>query len=223
VSNSVHSGVSSGVSKNTSGGTSDKVPRSTQATRLERAHPESSGGAPDEVLAQAARRDPQAFAELYARYVERIYRYHLIRTGSVQDAQDLTSQTFLAALESIASYRGQASFGGWLFGIASHKVADHYRRRRTHLDLERAEELDDPGSSPEQVVAMRQQMARVAEALQSLAPEQAEALTLRIYGELTAAEIGRVVNKSEAAVKMMVHRGLCKLREKLALNLEVSQ
>jgi len=49
----------------------------------------------DEALARRAGRDPQAFAELYSRHVNRVYRFHLLRTGSVADAQDLTSQTYL--------------------------------------------------------------------------------------------------------------------------------
>ena len=50
--------------------------------------------------------DPEAFAELYRRHVRSIYRYHLAHTGDIKDAEDLTSQTFMAALEGIRSYRG---------------------------------------------------------------------------------------------------------------------
>ena len=52
----------------------------------------------DARLAEEARNDPEAFAELYRRHVRSIYRYHLAHTGSVRDAEDLTSQTFMAAL-----------------------------------------------------------------------------------------------------------------------------
>lgn len=154
--------------------------------------------------------------------MQRIYHFHLIRTSNVDDAQDLTSQTFLAALESIETYRGQGSFCGWLFGIAGHKVADHYRRRRGDEPLEMAEVLHDPDPSPAEVAATRLQLAQVSAALRTLAPDQAEALTLRIFGELSAAEVGRIMGKSEAAVKMLVHRGLRKLREYLTLTPEVS-
>jgi DNA-directed RNA polymerase specialized sigma24 family protein len=62
-----------------------------------------------------------AFTELYHRHLPGIYRYHLARTGHVQEAEDLTAQTFLTALESISSYRGQGRFASWLFGIARHR------------------------------------------------------------------------------------------------------
>ena len=55
----------------------------------------------DTRLAHQARADPEAFAELYRRHVRSIYRYHLAHTGNVKDAEDLTSQTFMAALEGI--------------------------------------------------------------------------------------------------------------------------
>jgi DNA-directed RNA polymerase specialized sigma24 family protein len=95
---------------------------------------------------------PDAFSELYHRYLPGIYRYHLARTGHVQEAEDLTAQTFLTALESIASFRGQGSFASWLFGIASHKLADHYRRSRIELPLEEAEDLHSQAPLPEEAL-----------------------------------------------------------------------
>ena len=61
-------------------------------------------------LARQARVNAEAFAELYRRHVTRIYRYHMAHIGNVKDAEDLTSQTFMAALEGIRSYRGAGSF-----------------------------------------------------------------------------------------------------------------
>ena len=81
----------------------------------------------DARLAQQACSDPQAFAELYRRHVRSIYRYHLAHTGDVRDAEDLTSQTFMAALEGIRSFRGTAPYITWLVGIASRKRALFFR------------------------------------------------------------------------------------------------
>ena len=106
-----------------------------------------SGAQEDEFLARQAHGDPQAFGELYGRYVERVYRFLLARMGSTEDAQDLTSQTFLAAWERIDSYGGRGSFGGWLFGIARHKLADHYRQRRAQVSLDDVEWLHHPDPS----------------------------------------------------------------------------
>src|SRR5687767_3163574 len=82
----------------------------------------------EEALVEAAVHEPTAFAQLYRRYVDRVYRYLLVKVGNVDDAQDLTAQTFLAAMENIRQYQRHGSFGGWLIGIAQNKVGDHFRR-----------------------------------------------------------------------------------------------
>jgi RNA polymerase sigma-70 factor (ECF subfamily) len=171
----------------------------------------------DEILAKQAQHDAEAFGVLYQRHAKSIYRYHLARTGNVQDAQDLTAQTFLAALEGIGAYRGQRTFASWLFGIASHKAADHHRRLRVHRPLAEAEEMAQDGPPVEEATVRRLQMGHVQEALQAIAPERAEALILRIFSGLSAAQTGQIMGKSEAAVRMLVHRGLRDLRQTLSL------
>ena len=174
----------------------------------------------DSQLARRAASDPEAFSELYQRYLPGVYRYHLARTGQVQVAEDLTSQTFLTALEAIHGFRGQGSFASWLFGIASHKLADHYRRRRPELPLELAEAQHSPEALPEAAVLQRLEMRRVAQILRLLTPERAEALVLVLFGGLSLAEAAQSMGKSEAAVKMLLHRALSELQERLAVHLE---
>jgi RNA polymerase sigma-70 factor, ECF subfamily len=170
---------------------------------------------------QAARQPAQpntAFAELYRRHVDQVYRYLLARTGSIHDAQDITSQTFLAALEGIKHYRGKAGFISWIFGIARRKLADHYRDHygtKNALSLDDAENAPQTALLPDDIVNHHLQMERIVLALQAIAPDRAEALTLHIFGELTAAEVGQVMGKSEAAVRMLVHRALGDLRVRL--------
>src|SRR5215216_968390 len=86
--------------------------------------------------AHQARADPEAFAELYRRHVRSIYRYHLAHTGDVKDAEDLTSQTFMAALEGIRSFRGTGPYITWLIGIASRKRALFFRGKKPQVPLE---------------------------------------------------------------------------------------
>ena len=176
----------------------------------------------DVELARLAAGSPDAFTELYHRYLPRIYRYHLARTGHVQEAEDLTAQTFLTALESIRSFRGQGSFSSWLFGIASHKLVDHYRRSRIELPLEEAETLHSPIPLPEEATLQHLELARVAQVLRLISPDRAEALVLCLFGGLSLAEAAKSVGKSEAAVKMLVHRGLSDLQERLVAHLEVA-
>jgi RNA polymerase sigma-70 factor (ECF subfamily) len=174
----------------------------------------------DEALAQEARCSAAAFAELYRRHFRRVYNYQLARTGNIQDAEDLTSQTFMAALEGIAGYRAQGSPAAWLLGIAHRKMVDHYRRRKPQAALDEAQDLPHPAMATEEQAERRTLLLEVGAAMQSLPAERAEGLALRIFGGLSAAEVGAVMGKSEAAVKMLVHRALQDLRERLPLSFE---
>lgn len=174
-------------------------------------------------LAQAARQDGIAFSELYRRYFRRVYGYHLLRTGNTDDAEDLTSQTFMAALEGIHRFDGRGAFAAWLMSIAHHKMAQHYRRKRPETNLDEHENLANPSPHPEDVAYQRGLLQQVSRALGRLAPERAEAFALRIFGGLSAAETAGVLGKSESAVKMLVHRALKDLRQILDMDLHVEE
>ncbi len=175
----------------------------------------------DAHLAHQAHTDSEAFAELYRRHVRSVYRYHLAHTGNVKDAEDLTSQTFMAALENIRSYRGTGAYVAWLMGIASRKRALFFRRKKPDLPLDETLHLAFPHLSPDTPASQRLQREGILRALRSLSPDRAEALILCFFSELNATEAGQVLGKSEAAVKMLVSRGLQDLRTRSSLATEV--
>ncbi len=176
----------------------------------------------DDQLARQARASAEAFDELYRRHVTRVYRYHLARTGNVHDAEDLTSQTFLAALEGIRSWRGEGPFAAWLMGIASRRRALLFRRRRLEVPIEAALHLPTSGLSLESEASLRLQVESVVRALKRIPRERAEAIRLCLFAGLTCAEAATVLRKSEAAVKMLLSRGLRDLRERSSLALEAT-
>jgi RNA polymerase sigma factor (sigma-70 family) len=165
----------------------------------------------DASLVKAARRDPAAFAALYRRYVTPIYRYIYSRLGNVADAENLTAQVFTEALEGLHRYRERGNFAAWLFTIARHKVSDYYRRQRPNPPLNEA--LDSPvdGTDPLAHMVQEEALRRLAALVTRLDKEQQELLRLRFAGGLTYGEIGRIVGRSEAAIKMAVHRLLHRL------------
>ncbi len=167
----------------------------------------------DESVVLLCARQPQAFAELYRRYETRVYRYLLVRVGSAHDAQDLTSQAFVAAFEGIRSYAGKGAFAAWLFGIARRKLVDHFRHYDHALPLDDAASEPHPGQTLDQQTHERLQLNQITAALRRIAPERAEALSLRIFGELSSAEIAVLMNKSDAAVRMLVHRAIEDIRK----------
>src|SRR4030042_3112361 len=87
-------------------------------------------------LIKAACTDPTAFNQLYLSYIHPIYRYIFSKVGEARETEDLTTQVFLEALEGLPRYRHNGHFAAWLFSIARHKVADHYRSKRSELTIE---------------------------------------------------------------------------------------
>ncbi len=172
-------------------------------------------------LAHQAITDVDAFAELYHRHITRVYRYHIAHTGNVRDAEDLTSQTFIAALEGIRSFRGTGSFAAWIMGIASRKRLMFFRGSRLEIPLEAAVQYPSPDLPTDKSASQRLELESVFRALQQLSPDRSEAIILTFFGGLSNSEAGRILNKSEAAVKMLVSRGLQDLRERTSLALEV--
>ncbi len=176
----------------------------------------------DTQLASEARTDADAFAELYRRHITRVYRYHMAHTGNTKDAEDLTSQTFMAALESIRSYRNTGTFAAWIMGIAVHKRALFFRgRRQVEVSLTSASELPDPGVSTDKAAVQRLELDQILCALQNLNADRAEVIALCFFGGLTCLEAAHALGKSEAAVKMLRSRGLRDLRSRTSLALEV--
>jgi RNA polymerase sigma-70 factor (ECF subfamily) len=169
---------------------------------------------PDDAASVRATADePTAFAALYRRYVDDVYRYLLVQCRP-DEAEDVLAETFLAALKAAGSYRGTGTVKAWLIGIARRKAIDAYRSRRPSEPLEAAARIADPARL-EDIALQRVELARVAGALARIGPERAEALRLRYFAGLDNAQIAPLMNRSEAAVKMLVHRGLSDLREEL--------
>jgi RNA polymerase sigma-70 factor (ECF subfamily) len=167
-------------------------------------------------LVAEARRDPAAFAALYDRFVQPVYRYLYRRTGSAADAEDLTAQTFLAALEALPRYREQGFFAAWLFAIARSKAADYFRGAKPHAPLELAEsrvalEAGDPLNR----MVQREDLRRLSDLLASLTDDEHELIRLRYVAELTFGEIAAVLGKREDAVKKAIYRLLARLQRQM--------
>ena len=180
--------------------------------------PLDAAGDPDLAQVRAAQQDRQAFGPLYRRYLRRVYSYAFYQLGDHHDAEDVTERTFVAALSGLPHFHERGStFRSWLFTIAHHTLANHLRsrsRRRTE-QLERA--LDE--RAPEDVgatVARRDEAERVWRAVAALPVERRRVILLRFVDELSAREIGQVLGRSEGAVRVLLHRALKEVADRLA-------
>ena len=175
----------------------------------------------DADLARLARSDPDAFAELYHRHVRSVYRYHIAHTGNEKDAEDLTSQTFMAALEGIKSYRGSAPYITWILGIAFRLRSRFFRRKKSDVPLDTVIHIPTQSLPTDKSAFRRLERIQIFNALKKLSPDRAEALILCFFSELSFREAGQVMHKSEAAVKMLISRGLHDLRTRSLIALDV--
>jgi RNA polymerase sigma-70 factor (ECF subfamily) len=166
----------------------------------------------DGPLVAAAQHAPAAFARLYDRYVTRIYRYHASRVETVADAEDLTAQTFLSALEALPRYRHRGLFPAWLFAIARSKLIDHVRQKRPQrLEGLSAGEASDPAFDSVDYEAVQRLRLRIA----ALDDEDKELMRLRDVAGLSHADVAALLGKSEAAVKKAHSRLIERLRREM--------
>ncbi|MGA7172664.1 MAG: sigma-70 family RNA polymerase sigma factor [Candidatus Dormiibacterota bacterium] len=157
--------------------------------------------------------EPIDAAVMYEQHYQTIFRYARARVSSHAQAEDLAADVFCKAVAGLARYRPlRPSTLPWLYTIASHQVADHYRRPRTALDLMEADQLADPDPDPADVVASRDLVRRVWRASERLPRSQRTAVWLRYGEELELSEIALRMGRSVGAVKLLVHRGLRGMR-----------
>lgn len=169
----------------------------------------------DELLVEEAQKNAEAFAALYDRHVRAVYGYLYSKVASPADAEDLTSQVFLAALESLRRYPRGAGFRAWLFGIARRKTADFYRKRRPQSTLDDAAELPAPSESLLAQVARGQSLRVLARLIARLREDEQELLRLRFAGALSFAEIAGLLGMKESAVKMRLYRLIERLQQSM--------
>ncbi|MGC8828008.1 MAG: sigma-70 family RNA polymerase sigma factor [Anaerolineae bacterium] len=169
-------------------------------------------------LIERAARDPQAFGELYERYVDRIYNYIYHRVGHAQEAEDLTSRTFQRALQHIGRYEDHgAPFSAWLYRIAHNLVANWYRdtSRRKEIALDELYTSHRRSDDPYREVIRREEIETVRELVRQLSPDRQMVLILKHSEHLSNAEIAQVLGRTEGAIKSLYHRTLQTLREEL--------
>lgn len=174
---------------------------------------------PDEHLIQSSLAgDAAAFGQLYERYVERIHKYLYYRTFQREIAEDLTSQTFLQALERRSSFDlKKGTFSSWIYRIARNLLIDQVRATKPTVEFEPFSDLLRDRHDLVRSAEQKELLEQIQHALQSLTEEQREIILLRIWDERSYAEIAHILGKSEASCKMAVSRGLSAVRKMVPL------
>ena len=172
--------------------------------------PRRKWGGPSDVrdVSEPAQDPGPALLELYDRGLSEVYGYLLHRCGDVATAEDLTSETFLAAVRAVQDGHAGPLTVPWLIGVARHKLADHWRRRardeRALAAVGAAEEEDPWDEHIEQVRAM--------DVLRSLGAHHRLALTLRYVDGLPVAEVASLLDRTLHATEALLVRARAAFR-----------
>lgn len=165
------------------------------------------------LVEQAREGDPEAFASLYDRYVDRVYRFILYRVGAdVALAEDITSEVFVRALRKIKGFQWQGrDVGAWFLTIARNLVLDHFKSGRFRLEVVGADPGDgraDQIVDPEDQALSRVSQADLYRAIARLGDEQQEVIYWRFLQGYSVAEAAAAMGKSEGAIKALQYRAV---------------
>jgi RNA polymerase sigma-70 factor, ECF subfamily len=170
----------------------------------------------DSELVVLAKTSTDAFGVLYERYVEKIYKYIHYRTGNHQDAEDLTSAVFHRAMAHIENYTERGvPFQAWLYRIAHNLVANWHRDRGRRKIIA----LDDfiggglQFDAPDAAAEDKEERRMLLNAITRLPEDRQQLLLLKFVSDLSNAEVGIILDRTEGAIKSLYHRTLLALRE----------
>lgn len=167
---------------------------------------------------RAQQGDKEAFAQLYEEHFDKIYRYVALRIGNKTEAEDVTQQVFLNALRSISSFKWKgAPFSTWLFRIAHNLVVDYLRKRAKRVIIPLDDSLVDSDSNPQKMTEQRLDIEQLISATERLTAAQREVISLRFAGELSVAEVAKIMDKSQGAVKALQYSAVVALRKVLSV------
>jgi RNA polymerase sigma-70 factor (ECF subfamily) len=177
-------------------------------------------------LVEHARRDADAFAELYDLYYPKIFGYVLRRSANLEAAQDITSETFLKALKKLWQFQWRSiSFSSWLYKIASNEVNQYFRKAayRKSVSLEELQEhgfeLLSPHDPENELIEAQERLAQHQDFLEiqkkivRLPAKYQEVIALRFFEKKQLKEIAEILGKTEGTIKSLLHRAVGKLRE----------
>ena len=174
----------------------------------------------DKALVESAKSGKEAFGALYERYLPKMYNYIYYRTGNPHEAEDLTARLFIRALSHIGNYEDRGvPFQAWLYRIAHNLVAnwhrDQGRRKIIALDDYVAHSLIS--EAPDRLTEDLEERQQMIQAVRRLPEDRQQLLLLKFIEQLSNAEIGQIMGRTEGAIKSLYHRTLLTLRDELQL------
>ena len=165
-----------------------------------------------QIIAQIQRGNMDQFVILYDHYIDKIYKFIYFRTLHKEQAEDITSQAFVRALDKIHTFdAGKGTFQAWLYQIARNLMIDEFRRNKPTDNIDDYENLRS-SENIEAEVDKGINTAKVRELLRQLPEDAQELVQMRLWSELPYAEIAVITGKTEGSLKMQFSRIIDKLQ-----------
>lgn len=167
-----------------------------------------------QLVDRAAGGNFEAFGQLYGIYLDRIYRYAFHQVQDRMTAEDITEEVFVKAWKAIKSCRGKGqTFSAWIYRIAHNHIINTLRNTQkfTSIEMENVAEISDPKLE----VEMKLEQQELTEMIDDLPQNQRQVVVLKFIEGLDNREIGKIMRKSEGAVRILQMRALTTLRQKI--------
>lgn len=168
-----------------------------------------------DLVERAQAGDMTAWAEIWTRYEDTVFRFAYWRLRDRTRAEDITSETFTRALRNLdrVTWQGRDP-SAWLVTIARNLIADHYKSGRTRLEVTTGGLVDmtdfddkDPSQTTDAALAHIEHRELTA-AVNRLKPEQRQVVILRYFRDLSVAETAEILGKQQGAVKALLYRAV---------------
>jgi RNA polymerase sigma-70 factor (ECF subfamily) len=171
-----------------------------------------------EALDRYKQGDIDAYGVIYSQFVRKVYDFCYYKTFDKDRAEDITSEVFMKGIKSIGSFRGtaEAELGSWLLKIAYNLIVDGARAHRDTSDLDVIAETHGESVDHATVIDSKNKLEEVLGYLDTLKPLHKDILIMRIWDELSFAEIAAVTGKSADNCKQIVSRTLREIQDNIA-------
>ena len=158
--------------------------------------------------------DKNTAEKLYEAFYMKVFSYVMTLAKDRNDAEEITQETFFRAISTEKSFKGDSDSFTWLCAIAKNIFIDQ-KRHYARQDDELSEELPDTDKGLEEKLTDRETSLRIHLILHKLEEPSKEVFQLRIFGELSFAEIGSIFGKTETWARVTYHRARVKIKERM--------
>jgi len=155
----------------------------------------------------------ETYAQMYEACYMRVFSYAMTLSGDQSSAEEITQETFFRAFSKHREFRGESDEVTWLCAIAKNLFTDEKRRQVRFGDI--SEEMPDPQKGVERTAVERDSSFRIHMALHGLEEPYREVFELRVFGELSFSEVGKIFGKTENWARVTYHRARIKLQERM--------